>query len=378
MNERVLIKDARVLTMTEKGVIERGDILLEEGRIRAVEQHIECPEAEVVEARGFWATPGLIDPHCHIGMEEEIIGYPGDDLNEVTDPLTPQLRALDAVNPREGCFAEALAHGVTTVVTGPGSANVLGGTFVALKTGGERVDDMVIREVALKAALGENPKRVYGEQKRTPRTRMATAALLRQALIDAKKNEKPDSLATKAVRRVLEGELPLKVHCHRLDDILTALRIAREFEIRITLEHCTEGYLMPEVLREAEVSVAIGPLITDRCKPEMERLSYEAPRKLWEAGVPFALMTDHPVIPAYLLPVEAALATRYGLPDLVALEAITRRAAEHNGIADRVGALSPGLDGDVVLFDGDPLAVKTRVRRVYVGGNLAYAGASAC
>ncbi len=373
----LLIRNAKILTMAQADY-DRGDILIDGGKIRAVGVDLPVPDgAQVMDATGLWALPGFIDAHCHLGMWEDGMGFEGADGNEDTDPVTPHLRAIDAINPVDPCFREAREAGVTTACTGPGSANVLGGQFAAVKTYGDRIDDMVLKApLALKAAFGENPKRVYHDQKKSPSTRMATAATLREALVSAGEYRKkqgtdkqPDrDLKLEALGWVLEGKVPLKIHAHRADDILTAVRIAREFGIDYSIEHCTEGYLIAEHLKRDGVKVILGPLLSERSKIELRNLTYEAPRKLAEAGIEFALMTDHPVIPLQYLPVTAALAVREGLDERTALKAITIHAARIVGIADRVGSLEAGKDADIALFDGNPLDFRVKAQRVFIDG----------
>lgn len=273
---------------------------------------------------------------------------------------------------------------MTSVATGPGSANVLGGQFLAMKTHGRSLREMLIKEpLAMKAAFGENPKMVYGASGKRPSTRMATAAVLREAFYEAREymekraskdaDKRPAfSLKNEALAKVLRRELPLKMHAHRADDILTAIRLAKEFDLRASVEHCTEGYLIADELREAGVGIILGPLLCDRSKPELKRLSMKAPAILHRAGVKFALMTDHGVIPEQYLPVEAGLCVREGLPEMEAMRAITINAAEVIGLADRIGSLAPGKDADLALFDGHPLETRTHTSLVLVGGEVAY------
>jgi len=373
----ILIKNAKVLPMSGPD-IECGDILIDNGKIAQVGIGLKAPQGtEVIDAKGLWALPGFVDAHCHLGMWEDGMGFEGADGNEATDPVTPHLRAIDAINPVDACFREAREAGVTTACTGPGSANVIGGQFAAVKTCGTRIDDMILREpLALKAALGENPKRVYNDQKKAPSTRMATAAIFREAMVSAQEYKKkmggkhaPDrSLKMEILVDVLEGRLPVKIHAHRADDIITAIRIAKEFGLNYSVEHCTEGYMITDILKRENVKVIIGPLFSERSKIELKNLTYDSPRILAEAGVKFALMTDHPVIPLQYLPVTAALAVREGLDERTALKAITINAAEIAGIADRVGSLEAGKDADIALFDGNPLDFRVKAQRVFING----------
>ena len=380
----LLIRNARLYTMEGPGLLEGGDVLIDSGKIAAVGVNLSASGAREIDARGAYVTPGFIDPHSHIGLWADGERDETGDGNEMTDPVTPQMRALDAVNPVDPCFAEACRAGVTTVATGPGSANVLGGQFLAMKTFGGSLKAMLVKEpLAMKAAFGENPKMVYGSGGKRPSTRMATAAVLREAFYEARAymekracadaDKRPDfNLKNEALAMVLRRELPLKMHAHRADDILTAIRLAEEFNLRASVEHCTEGYLIADELRKANVGVILGPLLTDRGKPELKNLTMKAPAILHRAGVKFALMTDHGVIPEPYLPVEAGLCVREGLPEMEAMRAITIHAAGVLGLEGRLGSLAPGKDADVVLFDGHPLETRTHASLVIVNGNIAY------
>lgn len=384
----LVIKNARLLTMAENGSFV-GDIRIDGGKIAEIAQNIDTTGCDVFDAEGMYAMPGIIDAHSHIGMWEDGMGREGSDGNEATNPVTPEMRSIDGINPFDRCFKEAVACGVTTAVTGPGSANVVGGTFVAMKLYGRSMDEMILKfPVAMKAAFGENPKRVYGD-KAAPATRMAIAAILRKALAGAldyaKKieNAKDDpskmperDLGKEALLPVIRRELPLKIHCHRADDILTAIRIAKEFNVRFTLDHCTEGYLIPDLLKETieetGAGIIIGPLLTDRSKIELRNVSFSAPKALYDAGIDFAMMTDHPVIPEQYLPVCAALAVREGLPEDAALRSITINAARITGIDDRVGSLEVGKDADIAVFSGHPLDFRSRCVLCTVDGQVAH------
>lgn len=382
----LLLKNGLVRSMDRETFT--GDVLIENGKIRALGKNLAADGADVIDASGLFVFPGFIDAHCHIGMWEDGMGAEGADGNEATDPVTPQLRAIDGLNPFDPCFKEAREAGVTTAVTGPGSANVIGGQFAALKTYGRSVEEMVLRDpIAMKAATGENPKGVYAERKVTPTTRMAIASLIRSTLTKAQEykrdretlpdDKKPDrDIAMEALIPVLERKLTMKVHAHRADDILTALRLAKEFGIRITIDHCTEGYMITDVLRERlteqGAGVILGPLLSERSKIELRNLTFKAPHILEEAGIPFALMTDHPVIPIQFLPVQAGLAVRDGLSEETAFLAITKTAAEIVGIADRVGTLAPGMDADVAVFDAHPFDWRAHCVLTLINGKIVY------
>lgn len=384
----LLLKNGNVMTMAGPAFV--GDVVIENGKIVAVGQSLSYSDAEVRDVTGMTVMPGIVDPHCHIGMWEDAMGFEGADGNECTNPITPELRAIDAINPYDRCFEEAAAGGVTTCVTGPGSANVIGGQFVAIKTYGDSVEDMVLRfPVAVKAAFGENPKRVYDGKNQTPSTRMATAALMRKALVEAQEyNEKLEkgkadpekmperNLGKEILARVIRRELPMKIHAHRADDILTAIRICREFKLRYTLDHCTEGYLITDKLKEALgedcEGIIVGPLLTERSKIELKNLSFKAPKVLEQAGIEYAMMTDHPVTPEQYLPICTAIAVREGASEEGALKAITINAARITGIADRVGSIEVGKDADIAVFSGHPFDFRSRCVLTLVNGKVAH------
>lgn len=365
----ILIKNGYIKTMAGEDIAD-GQILIENGKIKAVGNDLEVPEdVEVLDANGFLITPGLVEGHCHVGMWEEGIGFEGEDGNEDVEPITPQLRAIDAINPMDLGFSDALEGGVTTVVTGPGSANVIGGQFLAMKTYGKRVDKMIIKDpVAMKIAFGENPKRVYDEQHKSPVTRMAIAALLRETLYEAKKykedldasvedpDREPDfDIKLHSMLPVMRKEIPLKAHAHRADDIFTALRIAKEFDLDITLEHCTEGHLIIDDLVEEGKPVFVGPTFGSRAKYELKNITFDTPKALVNAGIKTAIITDASVIPIQYLSMCAGLAVKAGLDEEEAWKAITINPAEIVGIADRVGSIEVGKDADIAIFKGNPL-----------------------
>ncbi|MBE7034968.1 MAG: amidohydrolase [Ruminococcaceae bacterium] len=337
----------------------------------------------IYDVEGAMALPGFIDAHCHVGLWEEGAGAEGDDGNEDSDPITPQLRAIDAINPFDLAFSEALSAGVTTAVTGPGSANVIGGQFAAVKTAGSYVDEMVIKApVAMKAALGENPKSVYGGKKQAPSTRMATASLLREALFEAKeyvsrmdeyeKNKDGDrpepDFKMEALAPVIRGELPLKIHAHRADDIATAIRIGEEFGVKFSLEHCTEGHLILPLLAKKNLPVMLGPTLGGRTKPELKNLSFAIYKAFEDAGIPFAIITDHPEIPLSRLYLCASLACQSGLSPKTALAAITINAAVNIGLDKQIGSLTQGKDADIVIHDGELFSLDAKIKAVFVNG----------
>ena len=347
--------------------IPNGCVLIDDnGKITAVDADIAAPEGcTVIDAQGRLVTPGCVDAHCHIGLDNEATGWEGKDYNEIVDPVTPQMRAIDSIYPLDEAFANAIQGGVTTACTGPGSANVIGGTFVAIKLVGKRVDNMIVKfPLAMKCAFGENPKRCYGQgAKKAPMTRMGTAALLRELLFkasryladkEAGKNPNFD-MKLEAMIPVLKGEIPLKAHAHRADDILTSIRIAKEFGVKITLDHCTDGSLIADELAEEGLCAFVGPTLGNKSKIELMNKSFTTPATLHAAGVPVSIITDAPVIPLQYLPMCAGLAVNAGLDPEEGWKAITINPARATGIGDRVGSLEPGKDGDVVIWTADPM-----------------------
>jgi len=398
----IAITNGRVLTVTQ-GTLERGTVLVEDGKIVAVGEDVEIPEeAEVHDATGKVIMPGMIDAHCHVGIFPDGIGWEYADGNEMTDPITPHLRALDAVHPEDQAFEELVAAGVTTVLTGPGSGNLIGGQWVCVKTVPKpAIEDMVLLEPAgMKMALGENPKRVYGEQKKTPSTRMGNAAALRVALVEARnylarweryekklaeyeekvetgdqEAKRPDppekDLKLEALGKVLRREMKARIHAHRADDMLTAIRIAEEFDLDLTLEHATEGYKIAGILAEKNIPVTAGPILFSRTKYELRDMTPRNPGLMAKAGVKVAIQTDEMSAVKYIA-INAALAAREGLPETEALKAITIHPAEIIGVADRVGSLEEGKDADIVVLNGHPFDFRSVVEWVLVNGETAY------
>ena len=362
--------------------IENGTVLIQDGRIAAVgtAAEITVPEGvTVLDAAGKWVLPGFVEAHGHVGIHEEANGTAGDDTNEMTTPNTAAVRAIDAVNIDDEGFRDALAGGVTAIVVKPGSGNPIGGQSVALKSwGGRTIDEQVIRAaVSVKSALGENPKRVYGGKNQTPSTRLGVAMIIREAFVeaqnyraqrdDAEREGKPFArdLAKETLVRVLDGELVWDQHTHRHDDIATAIRLADEFGYRLVVNHGTEGHKIADVLAERDIPVIFGPMFTSRSKVELRDRAIGNLAKIAAAGVRVAITTDHPVVPINFLVHQASLAVKEGLPRQTALEALTVNPASFLGLDDRVGALKPGLDGDVVVWSGDPLDVNSRAERVF-------------
>ena len=363
----LLIKNGYVKTMAGPDIPGGCVLIGDDGKILSVGASITCEDAVEIDAGGRLVTPGCVDAHCHIGLDNEAMGWEGMDYNEIVEPITPHLRAIDSINPMDEAFGNALQGGVTTACTGPGSANVVGGTFVAIKLYGKRVDNMIVKDpIAMKCAFGENPKRCYGQgAKKSPMTRMGTAALLRELLFktrrymedkEAGKNPGFD-FKLESMIPVMKGELPLKAHAHRHDDILTSIRIAKEFGVKLTLDHCTDGALIADELAKEGLPAFVGPTFGGKSKIELINKSFDTPKVLREAGVDIAIITDAPVIPIQYLPMCAGLAHNAGLDYEESWKAITSAAAKLTGIGDRVGSLEVGKDGDVVIWTADPMTV---------------------
>lgn len=365
--------------------IDLGTVIIRNGKITAVGQVPVPDDAPVVDATGTWVLPGLVEAHSHLGIDEEGTGWAGDDLNEKTEPNSARLRALDGINPADPGFLDALSGGVTTAVILPGSANPIGAQAIAVKCWGRTADEMVLRDpLGVKSALGENPKRVYGNQNALPSTRLGIAAVLRDAFTRAQdyRGRRDQAVAKDApfdrdptldvLIRVLDRELPWLQHAHRADDIATAIRLADEFGYRLVINHGTEAHLLTELIARRGIPVISGPLITGRSKIELRHRTLRSPGLLAEAGVSVALTTDHNAVPVNLLALQAILAVREDLDRETALRSITINPAEILGLDDRVGSLQPGRDGDVVLWSGDPLDVMSRVQRVFINGRDVY------
>lgn len=356
-----------------------GTLIVEGAAIAALGTDVRVPDgADVLDAGGKWLLPGFIDAHTHLGVHEEAEGEAGNDTNEMTDPVTASARALDAINPYEMGFDDALSGGVTCVNVNPGSGNPVGGLTVALRTHGRYIEDMVLRSPSgLKSALGENPKRIYAEKKATPSTRMGTAMVLRQAFVAAqnylgKAEEHGRDLNLEALGMVLRREIPWRQHAHRADDIATAMRLAEEFDYELVLDHGTEAHLLADVIAAKNIPVLIGPLFTSRSKVELRNRSLANPGKLAAAGVQISIITDHPVVPIHFLVHQATLAVKEGLDRDTALRAITLNPAMVMGVAGRVGSLAAGKEADLVLWSGDPLDVMQRALEAWIAGKSVY------
>jgi imidazolonepropionase-like amidohydrolase len=383
----VVITGGRVVPV-EGEAADGGTIVVTDGRIAAVGgPDLAIPDGvPVIDASGSWVLPGFIEAHGHVGIDEEAQGWAGDDTNEMTDPVTAQVRALDAINPADLGFRDAIGGGVLAVNVNPGSGNPIGGQTVALKCWGRTVDEMLLREPSgMKAALGENPKRVYGDQSKMPSTRLGTAAVIRAALVEAgnylrridagsEGESRPvdRDLKLEALGKVLRREIPWRQHCHRADDIATAIRLADEFGYDLVIDHGTEAHLLADIIAARGIPVIIGPLFTTRSKVELRNRSLANPGKLARAGVTIAITTDHPVVPINFLPYQAALAVKDGLDWETAIRALTINPARIAGIDGRLGSIEAGKDADLVIWSGDPLDVRNRVQRALINGAEVY------
>ena len=380
----LLIKNGYIKTMAGPDIRSGCVLIDDEGKIAAVGADITVPDGcAVIDAQNRLVTPGCVDAHCHIGLDNEATGWEGRDYNEIVDPVTPQMRAIDSIYPLDEAFPNALRGGVTTACTGPGSANVIGGTFAAIKLAGKRVDDMIVKyPLAMKCAFGENPKRCYGQgSKKAPMTRMGTAAVLREALFKAKRymedkeaGKNPGfDMKMEAMLPVMKGEIPLKCHAHRSDDILTSIRIAKEFGLQMTMDHCTDGAVIADELAREGFPAFVGPSLGNKSKIELNSKSFTTPAALHKAGVPISIITDSPVIPQQNLPMCAGLAVNAGLDYEEGWRAITINPANQTGIGDRVGSLEPGKDGDVVIWTADPLTtIGGEAYTTIVNGKVVY------
>ncbi len=383
----------KVLTMTGQ-VWERGYICIEEGKIKELgpmKDGAPFPlpkgvNVRIINALGALVMPGLIEAHCHMGITEEKKGMEGDDCNETVNPITPYLRAIDAINPMDAAFHDALRAGITSAMIGPGSSNVVGGSFAFVKNYGRNIDDMVVLSpAAMKIAFGENPKVNYSGQGKSPSTRMAIAAMLREELFKARNYYEKKCAGMKREEEdfryecwlpVFEKKIPLKAHVHRADDILTAIRIAKEFELDITLDHCSEGHLITEEVKQSGFPAIVGPDLASRNKIEVQNMAFKTVGILNRAGVKTAIATDHPVSLIQSLPICAGLAVKAGLEEMEALRAITLYPAQICRVDHRVGSLQVGMDADIAIFSDSPLKVDTKTLCTVIDGKIVYADQS--
>lgn len=383
----ILIKNGKIMTMD--GVnYDNGYILIDDNKIKQVGEKIDISEneiSEVIDAKNFWVLPGLIEAHCHVGIQEERKGFEGNDGNEINNPVTPYLRGLDGVNPMDSAFYNAMAAGITGIMVGPGSSNVVGGQWLFMKAYGRAIDKLIVLQpAAMKIAFGENPKANYDKKNMMPSTRIAIAAMLREELFEVqqyyinKKNSQNsgDSFQPEFRKecwlKVFNREIPLKAHVHRADDILTAIRIAKEFDLKLTLDHCTEGHLIAEEIKESGFPAIVGPSLAARNKIETQYSDFKTAGILNKAGVKVAITTDHPVTRIQDLPLCAGLAAREGLGVEEGLKAITINAAEICNVSHRVGSIAAGKDADIAIFSGNPMETFTKTLYTIINGKIVY------
>lgn len=383
----LLIKNAKIMTMS--GInYDNGSILIEGTKIVKVGENLNVNDndvSNVIDARNYWVMPGIIEAHCHLGIKEARKGFEGDDCNEITEPVTPYLKALDAINPMDSAFHNALSAGITGAMVGPGSSNVVGGQFIFIKTYGRSIDKMAVLEpAAMKIAFGENVKSNYNKSNMMPTTRMSIAAMLREELFEAeqynqdKKNAEQSGNSFEPIYRkecwlpVLNREIPLKAHVHRADDILTAIRIAKLFNLKLTLDHCTEGHLIAKEIKESGFPAIVGPSLAVRNKIETQNSDFKTAGILHKEGIKVAITTDHPVTRIQDLAICAGFAAREGLGIEEGLKSITINAAEICNVSHRVGSIEVGKDADIAIFDGNPMEVFTKTMYTIINGEVVY------
>ncbi|HZJ83350.1 MAG TPA: amidohydrolase [Clostridia bacterium] len=376
------IKNVKIETISN-GTIENGSIVLDDGKIAALGKELDLSNCRrIIDGDGRVITPGIIDPHTHLGLSESGVGREGADTNEGTSPLTPLCSVIDGINMRDQAFESFSKSGITSVGILPGSGNIIGGTGLALKCKGHIVDESVIKNpIGLKVALGENPKTNYGDKKKSPATRMGNTAILRGALLKAKEyldnssknnSEFKKDMEAEALLPVIKGEIPLIIHCHRHDDIVTAIRVCKEFNVKFTLEHVTDGHLVKDIIKEEKVHCGVGPTLQYASKVENKDRDFRTPIAFDREGIPFCFITDHPVLDGRNLMLTASIATQWGMSDENALRAVTLSSAEHIGIDNRVGSLEIGKDADIVIWSDNPLEFTTFVDMTIIDGEIVY------
>lgn len=378
----LLLKNATIRSMTKAGTFD-GCVLIKDGKIAEASYDITLPasaECEIIDVKHHLLMPGLIEAHCHMGITEEKKGQEGDDCNETVHPVTPTLRAIDAINTMDAAFSDAVRAGITSANIGPGSANVVGGQFAVIKTFGRRIDDLIVKmPSAMKIAFGENPKVNYAGLNTSPATRMAIAGMLRNELVNARqyledydRGDTDYSLHYEAWRPVFDKKIPLKAHAHRVDDIFTAIRIAKEFDLRMTIDHCSEGHLIADEIAKEGFPAIVGPDLTTRNKIEVQNVAFKTAGILARAGVTVAITTDHPVSLIQSLPLCVGLSVKQGLSLEDGYRAMTINAAQMCGTDDRVGSIETGKDADIAIFDGNPMETFTKTLMTIIDGKIVY------
>jgi imidazolonepropionase-like amidohydrolase len=378
MNEmnKLLLKNAHIYPITSKP-IHCGDILIEEGRISKINTKIPSDSTtKIIDCNGYYLLPGFIDTHTHLGLYDEGTGWAGNDANETIDPMSPHVRAIDGVYPLDPAFSDAIRHGITTAHVMPGSANVIGGTTSVIKTFGKNIEKMIAQETAgLKIALGENPKRIHSQGNNDSITRMGIMGMLREKFKEAEYCDNPDSLRIAPIVMALKREIPVRIHAHRADDIISAVRFAEEFNLDLRIEHCTEGHLIAEELQGIGLKVSVGPTLTRRSKVELKNKSWKTYQELSEVGVEVSITTDHPYTPIQYLNICAAIATREGLPEQKALEGITILPARNLRLDEKIGSIEVGKEADLVLWSHHPFHFLSKPKWTMIKGTIVYSQA---
>lgn len=370
---KLLLKNAHIYPITSKP-IHCGDILIEDGKISKIKTKIPTDSTtKIIDCNGYYLLPGFIDTHTHLGLYDEGTGWAGNDANETIDPMSPHVRAIDGVYPLDPAFSDAIKHGITTAHVMPGSANVIGGTTSVIKTFGKNIEKMIAQETAgLKIALGENPKRIHSQGNNDSITRMGIMGMLREKFKEAKYCDNPDSLRIAPIVMALKREIPVRIHAHRADDIISAVRFAEEFNLDLRIEHCTEGHLIAEELQGIGLKVSVGPTLTRRSKVELKNKSWKTYQELSEYGVEVSITTDHPYTPIQYLNVCAAIATREGLPEQKALEGITILPARNLRLDKKIGSIEVGKEADLVLWSHHPFHFLSKPKWTMIKGTIVY------
>lgn len=370
---RILLKNAYVMPITSDPVT-NCDILIDEGKISRVGRDIPVESGDrVIDCTNGYLLPGFIDVHTHLGLYDEGTGWAGNDANETIEPMSPHVRAIDGVYPLDPAFGDAIKYGITTAHIMPGSANVIGGTTSVIKTAGKNIKNMIIQEIAgLKIALGENPKRIHSMGNKDSITRMGIMGMLREAFYEAMKSENPDSLRVKPLLLALNREIPVRIHAHRADDIMSAVRFAQEFNLDLRIEHCTEGHLIADELQGLNLKVSVGPTLTRRSKVELKNKSWKTYQELTNHGVEVSVTTDHPYTPIQYLNVCASIAVREGLSEQKALEGITILPARNLRVDDKLGSIEAGKDADLVLWSQHPFHFSSKPIWTMINGQFVY------
>ncbi|MDZ5473819.1 amidohydrolase [Bacillus sp. 31A1R] len=371
--KKILLKNAHVIPVTSKS-IPHGDVLIKDGKIIEVGENLTADsDTKIIDCHNQYLLPGFIDVHTHLGLYDEGTGWAGNDANETHEPISPHIRAIDGVYPLDPAFSDAIKYGITTAHVMPGSANIIGGTTSVIKTFGNNISKMIIQQTAgLKVAFGENPKRIHSQGNKDSITRMGIMGMLREAFYEAKHSDNPDSIRIAPIVKALKREIPLRIHAHRADDIISAIRFAEEFDLDFRIEHCTEGHLIAKELENKNLKVSVGPTLTRRSKVELKNKSWKTYQELTDHGVEVSITTDHPYTPIQYLNICAAVAVREGLSEQKALEGITILPARNLRIEDRLGSIDKGKDADLVLWSHHPFHFLAKPKWTMIHGEMVY------